>query len=166
MGVHVCDKVIYKDRIQQARLAQSVEHQTSSEGCGFKSHLGQEFFILYFVTFDALLTGRLVPCKWNQAWRPPVVYRCIEREKDNFKSRELKRLKECALALSFKLSVVCKIWRPYGLVNRLVIQGSWIRVPLWTRIFHFVILGFRSLQPEQAHANEINHDKLRANTLF
>ena len=26
--------------------------------------------------------------------------RCIEREKDNFKSREVKRLKECALALS------------------------------------------------------------------
>ena len=27
--------------------------------------------------------------------------RCIEREKDNFKSHEVKRLKECALALSF-----------------------------------------------------------------
>ena len=26
--------------------------------------------------------------------------RCIEREKDNFKSREVKRLKECALALT------------------------------------------------------------------
>ena len=35
-----------------------------------------------------------------------------------------------------------------------------------TRIFHFVILGFRSLQPEFAHANEINHDIIRANTLF
>ena len=29
-------------------------------------------------------------------------YRCIEREKDIFKSREVKRLKECALALSLK----------------------------------------------------------------
>ena len=27
-------------------------------------------------------------------------YMCIEREKDNFKSREVKRLKECALALN------------------------------------------------------------------
>ena len=30
--------------------------------------------------------------------------RCIDREKDNFKSREVKRLKECALALSWKLT--------------------------------------------------------------
>ena len=29
--------------------------------------------------------------------------------------------------------------------------------------FHFVILGFRSLQPEFGHANEINHDIHRAN---
>ena len=28
LGVHVCDKVIQMDRIQQARLAQSVEHKT------------------------------------------------------------------------------------------------------------------------------------------
>ena len=33
-------------------------------------------------------------------------------------------------------------------------------------IFHFVILGFRSLQSELALANEINHDILRENTLF
>ena len=33
-------------------------------------------------------------------------------------------------------------------------------------IFHFVILGFRSLQPEFAHANEMNHDIFRPNTLF
>ena len=50
--------------------------------------------------------------------------------------------------------------------NVVVDQGSWVRVPLWARIFHFVILGFRSLQPELAHANEINHDILRVNTLF
>ena len=31
--------------------------------------------------------------------------------------------------------------------------------------FHFVILGFRSLLPELAHANEISRDILRANTL-
>ena len=70
-----------------------------SEGCGFESNCGQEFFILYFVASDALLAGRLVPCKWNQAWRPSKVYRCIERDKDNFKSREVNCLKECALAL-------------------------------------------------------------------
>ena len=34
-----------------------------SEGCGFESHCGKEFFILYFVAFDALLTCRLVLCK-------------------------------------------------------------------------------------------------------
>ena len=34
------------------------------------------------------------------------------------------------------------------------------------RIFHFVILGFRSLQPELACANEINHNIHLANTLF
>ena len=56
-----------------------------SEGCGFESHCGQGFFILYFVASDALLAGRLVPCKWNQAWRPSDVYRCIEREKDTVK---------------------------------------------------------------------------------
>ena len=32
--------------------------------------------------------------------------------------------------------------------------------------FHFVIHGFRSLQLELAHANEINHDIHLANTLF
>ena len=32
--------------------------------------------------------------------------RCIEREKDNFKSREGKRLKECALALSRRLDAL------------------------------------------------------------
>ena len=68
--------------------------------------------------------------------------------------------------LSFKLLFVCQIWWPNGLGTRLVIQRSWVRVPLWTRIFHFVILGFRSLQPELAYTNEINHGILRANTLF
>ena len=33
-------------------------------------------------------------------------------------------------------------------------------------IVHFVTLGFRSLQPELAHANEIIHDILRANTVL
>ena len=37
-----------------------------------------------------------------------------------------------------------------------MIQMSWIRIPLLARIFQFVILGFRSLQPELAHSNKIN----------
>ena len=52
------------------------------------------------------------------------------------------------------------------ILSYLVIKGSWVQVPLWANIFHFVILGFRSLQRELAHANEINHAILRAKTLF
>ena len=63
------------------------------------AHSFKQFFILYFVASDALLAGRLVPCKWNQAWRPSELYMCIEREKVDFKSREANCLKECALAL-------------------------------------------------------------------
>ena len=33
-------------------------------------------------------------------------------------------------------------------------------------IFHFVILGFRSLQPEIASANDINNNTHLVNTLF
>ena len=69
--------------------------------------MDKEFFILYFVASDALLSGRLVPCKWNQAWRPSELYMCIEREKDNFKSREVNCLKECALALR---NIIVFIW--------------------------------------------------------
>ena len=49
------------DRIQQAWLAQSVEHQTSKlTVVGSNPTVG---LILYFVAFDALLIGRQVPCK-------------------------------------------------------------------------------------------------------
>ena len=34
-----------------------------SQGCGFESHCGQEFFILYFFALHALLAGRLVSYK-------------------------------------------------------------------------------------------------------
>ena len=37
-------------------------------------------------------------------------------------------------------------------------QGLWVRVPLWARIFIFVILASRSLQLEFAYANKIHHD--------
>ena len=32
-----------------------------SQGCGLESHCKQDFFILHFVAFDALQTGRQVP---------------------------------------------------------------------------------------------------------
>ena len=70
------------DSIHQARLAQSVEHQTLNlRVVGSSPTADKEFFILYFVASDALLTGRLVQCKWNQAWRPYELYMCIESER-------------------------------------------------------------------------------------
>ena len=50
--------------IYQDRLAQSVEHQTLNRRV-VSSNLtvDKKFFILYFVASDALLAGRLVPCK-------------------------------------------------------------------------------------------------------
>ena len=64
---------------------------------------------------------------------------------------------------SQQLTCVYQIGWPNGLGTRLENQGSWVRVPVWARIFH---PGFRSLQPELVHANEINRDILRANTRF
>ena len=55
--------------------------------------------------------------------------------------------------LRFKLSIVYHIWWPDWYCAILVMQGSWVRVPLWARIFHFVILSFRSLQLELSHTN-------------
>ena len=106
------------DSIHQARLAQSVEHQTLNwRVVGSNPTVDKNFFILYFVASDALLAGRLAPCKWNQAWRPSELYMCIEREKVDFKSREVNCLKECALALSFG---ICFAIRPYRLQRFLV----------------------------------------------
>ena len=52
------------DSIHQARLAQMVEHQTMNRrDVGLSPTVDKEFFILYFVASDALLTGRLAPCK-------------------------------------------------------------------------------------------------------
>ena len=52
------------DSIYQARLAQSVEHQTWNRRVeGSSPTVDKEFFILYFVASHALLAGRLVPCK-------------------------------------------------------------------------------------------------------
>ena len=75
-------------------------------------------------------------------------------------------IKPVFYCIIFQLSFPDQTWLPNGQGTRLENQGSWVRVPLWARIFHFVILGFRSLQPEFAHANEINHDILRANSVL
>ena len=40
--------------------------------------------------------------------------RCVKREKDYFKSREVKRLKECALALT---KVFCHLWNYGDVIN-------------------------------------------------
>ena len=93
------------DSIHQARIAQSVEHQTLNwRVVGSNPTVDKKFFILYFVASDALLAGRLAPCKWNQAWRPSELYMCIEIKKVDVKSREVNCLKECALALSYSLA--------------------------------------------------------------
>ena len=98
------------DSIHQARLAQSVEHQTLNRRVvGSSPTVDKKFFILYFVASDALLAGRLAPCKWNQAWRPSELYMCTEREKVDFKSREVNCLKECALAALSGLIIVPSI---------------------------------------------------------
>ena len=52
----------------KARVAQSVEHRSTNLEVVGEFHCERYFFILYFVAFDVLLAGRLVPYKWNQAW--------------------------------------------------------------------------------------------------
>ena len=48
----------------QVRVAQSVEHRTSEHrAVGLNPTVGNTFSFLYFVAFDAHLTGRLVPYK-------------------------------------------------------------------------------------------------------
>ena len=52
------------DSVYQVRLAQSVEHQTLNRRVVASSPtVNKKFFILYFVASDALLAGRLAPCK-------------------------------------------------------------------------------------------------------
>ena len=60
-----------------------------------------------------------VPRSWNGSvqMKSSMTFirgnRCIEREKDNFKSREVKRLKECALALILESDVTLRIKHSY-----------------------------------------------------
>ena len=52
------------DSIHQARLAQSVEHKTlNGRVVGSNPTVDKQFLILDFVASDALLAGRLAPCK-------------------------------------------------------------------------------------------------------
>ena len=52
------------DSIHQARLAQSVDYHTLNLRIeGLSPTVDKEFFILRFVASDALIAGRLVPCK-------------------------------------------------------------------------------------------------------
>ena len=49
MGEHVCNKVIWIDSFQQARLAQSVEHQTSNRRVvGSSPTVGKTFLFCIF----------------------------------------------------------------------------------------------------------------------
>ena len=60
---------INKTAFIKARVAQSVEHYARNlKVVSSSPTVGKNFFILYFVAFDTLLVGRLVPYKWNQAW--------------------------------------------------------------------------------------------------
>ena len=59
------------------------------------------FFFVIFIC-SVFLANELAVLKWNQAWHSSEEICALrEREKDNFKSREVKRLKECALALTW-----------------------------------------------------------------
>ena len=57
--------------------------------------------------------------------------KCIERDKDNFKSREVKRLKECALVLSLNpssfylqyLTLLSNFWN-YFVWKKITDEGS------------------------------------------
>ena len=70
------------DSIHQARLAQSVEHQTLNRRVvGSSPTVDKKFFILYFVASDALLAGRLAPCKMKSSMTSiRVIYVHRERE--------------------------------------------------------------------------------------
>ena len=48
---------------------QAHPHDGKMEQSARPGRATQKCFILYFVTFDALLAGHLVPYKWNQAWQ-------------------------------------------------------------------------------------------------
>ena len=70
------------DSIHQARLAQSVEHQTwNLRVVGSSPTVDKEFFILYFVASDALLAGQRDPMQMKSSMTSiRVIYVHRERE--------------------------------------------------------------------------------------
>ena len=88
--------------IQQARLAQSVEHQTSNlRVVGSSPTVGKNFS---FCILSIPTRSWQVDCSHANEIKHDVIRGIyVHRErKDNVKSREVKRLKECALALKIK----------------------------------------------------------------
>ena len=76
------------------------------------------FQVFFYWSYRYTFHGHLIPshikrvmARWLQLWTCNLEdmrtfirgNRCIEREKDNSKSREVKRLKDCALALNIEL---------------------------------------------------------------
>ena len=89
------------DSIHQARLAQSGRASDfESKGCGFESHCGQEIFHFVFCRFRRAPGRSTGPIQMKSSMTSiRVIYVHREREKVDFKSREVNCLKECALAL-------------------------------------------------------------------
>ena len=97
--------------IHQARLAQSVEHQTlNRRGCGFESHCGLEIFHFVFCRFRRAPGRSTGPMQMKSSMTSiRVIYVHREREKVDFKSHEVNCLKQCALALkNQKIYIIIK----------------------------------------------------------
>ena len=71
-------------------------------------------------------------------------------------------IKPCILLVKFNLSIVSQAsWLRRSPHNKRVVSSS----PAMDNNFSFCSSSFRSLQHEEAHANEINHEIHLANTL-
>ena len=74
-----------------------------SKGCGFEFHCGQEIFLFVFCRFRRAPDRSTGPMQMKSSMTSiRVIYMYVhrEREKVDFKSREVNCLKECALALT------------------------------------------------------------------
>ena len=82
LGVHVCHKVIEMNGIQQAQLAQSVEHQTSNfRVVGSSPTVGKNFSFVFcrFRPAPDMSTGPMQMKSSMTSIRGINVYRCKER---------------------------------------------------------------------------------------
>ena len=147
------------DSIHQARLAQSVKHQTLNRRVvGSSPTVDKKFFILYFVTSDAFLAGRLAPCKWNQAWRPSELYMCIEREEVDYKNREVNCLKECALALSLVNIDMWCLKKPHQ-------NTGWSQKMWYKNLQNYNFYWYNTYRNFHALQNATNQPKLFTSTI-